>query len=276
LDITFVFTANPEDYTNRGSIVTPLKDRIGSQILTHYPPDIETGKRITAQEAGVNTLMPIHIPELARDMIEQVAREARESEFVDSRSGVSARLTISAMENLVHAAERRILQNDDEESCLRFADLYAIVPAINGKVELVYEGEQEGSGMVALNLIGKACRRLFLQHFPDPEQARKSKKDNPYARITSYFSDGKDLLLEEGESLKEYRRKLDEIPGLDDLIFDSSQQIPVEEIRFWKEFILFGLSECSLISKKILGSGARFSDLLSDMMDFNSLDSEED
>lgn len=276
LDISFVFTANPEDYTNRGSIVTPLKDRIGSQILTHYPADIETGKKITRQESGKRTGTEIRIPELARDMVEQVAIEARNSEFVDSRSGVSARLTISAMENLLSTAERRMLSNQDSKSCLRFSDIYGIIPAITGKVELVYEGEQEGGRIVAMNLIGKACRSLFLQNFPDPEKSRKSARENPYAEVANFFADGNNILFQEGESLENYHKNLAMVPGLDDLVFDSSLSVTADEIHFWKEFILFGLSECSVISKKILGNGTGFSDLLGSMIDLDSFDPEED
>ena len=168
LDLQFVFTANPEDYTNRGSIVTPLKDRIESQIITHYPKSIEIGKKITGQEARlqgkpVNT---IHVPELMKDLIEQIAEEARHSEFVDEKSGVSARLTISAYENLISAAERRMYRNNESTTVVRISDLIGVIPAITGKVELVYEGEQEGAGLVAYNLIGKAIRTQFVDYFP--------------------------------------------------------------------------------------------------------------
>jgi magnesium chelatase subunit I len=253
-----------------------LKDRIGSQILTHYPADIETGKKITRQESGKRTGTEIRIPELARDMVEQVAIEARNSEFVDSRSGVSARLTISAMENLLSTAERRMLSNQEGESCLRFSDIYGIIPAITGKVELVYEGEQEGGRIVAMNLIGKACRSLFLQHFPDPEQSRKSSRENPYAEVANFFADGNTILFQEGETMENYHKNLAMVPSLDDLVFDSSLSVTADEIHFWKEFILFGLSECSVISKKILGNGTGFSDLLGSMIDLDSFDPEED
>src|SRR5690554_3257075 len=182
LDIQFIFTANPEDYTNRGSIVTPLKDRIESQIITHYPKDIEMGKKITAQEARLDArpVERIHVPELMKDLIEQIAVEARGSEYVDEKSGVSARLTISAYENLISAAERRLYINHEERTVVRIADLIGIIPAITGKVELVYEGEQEGAGLVAYTLIGKAIRTLFTDYFPSPEQKKKAKEGNPY------------------------------------------------------------------------------------------------
>ena len=144
LDIQFLFTANPEDYTNRGSIVTPLKDRIGSQILTHYPEDIETARRITEQEAKLveSQKASVIVPDLARDLLEQIVFEARESEFIDAKSGVSARLSISALENLLSTAERRALISGDALTTLRLSDFVGIVPAITGKVELVYEGCQ--------------------------------------------------------------------------------------------------------------------------------------
>ncbi|MFN5071917.1 MAG: magnesium chelatase, partial [Cyclobacteriaceae bacterium] len=142
LDIQFVFTANPEDYTNRGSIVTPLKDRIDSQIITHYPKSIDIGRKITEQEARLDAAQRhrVTVNDIAKDLIEQIAFEARKSEYVDAKSGVSARLTISAFENLVAAAERRALINQENQTAIRITDFVGVVPAITGKVELVYEG----------------------------------------------------------------------------------------------------------------------------------------
>jgi magnesium chelatase subunit I len=166
LDLHFVFTANPEDYTNRGSIVTPLKDRIGSQILTHYPKSIEHSKSITQDQAKLNKEQAsIEVPEILKNLVEQIAIEARTSEFVDPKSGVSARLTISAYESLVSAAELRFLKNDQPYSFTRLHDLYSAIPAINGKIELVYEGEQEGPAIIAQNLISLAIRNTFAQYF---------------------------------------------------------------------------------------------------------------
>ena len=166
LDIAFVFTANPEDYTNRGSIVTPLKDRIDSQILTHYPKSITIARQITAQEAKVSEEQQknIHVPELIRDLIEQIAIEARDSEYVDPNSGVSARLSISAYENLISAAERRMLLNKENKTTARISDIFGVIPSITGKVELVYEGEQEGPIKIAHILINKAIRMQFLNY----------------------------------------------------------------------------------------------------------------
>ncbi len=170
LDIQFVFTANPEDYTNRGSIVTPLKDRIDSQIITHYPKTLEIGKHITQQEARVKAAQRrlVSINEIAKDLVEQIAFEARKSEFVDSKSGVSARLTISAYENLIAAAERRSILNHEKSAQIRILDFVGVIPAITGKVELVYEGEQEGPGIVAQNLVGKALAYTIHQLFSRP------------------------------------------------------------------------------------------------------------
>src|SRR6186713_887447 len=175
LDILFVFTANPEDYTNRGSIVTPLKDRIDSQIITHYPKSLEIGKRITEQEARLKEEQRslVHAGEIAKDLVEQIAFEARKSEYIDSKSGVSARLTISAYENLVASAERRSIINNEERTFIRIADFVGVIPAITGKIELVYEGEQEGPFQVSMNLLDKSIRSQFIQYFPNPESLKR-------------------------------------------------------------------------------------------------------
>ena len=168
LDIQFIFTANPEDYTNRGSIVTPLKDRIGSQIFTHYPKSIELARKITEQEAKIsdNDKENITICSSARDLLEQVAFEARISEYVDAKSGVSARLTISAMENLIAAAKLRLIETGEEKTAIRLVDFVSIIPSITGKIELVYEGEQEGAAEVAKMLIDQAIVTEFEKIFP--------------------------------------------------------------------------------------------------------------
>src|SRR4249920_1694794 len=175
LDILFVFTANPEDYTNRGAIVTPLKDRIESQILTHYPKDLDTALAITEQEAEVDDEQKskIRVSDLVKRLIEQVAFEARASEFVDKKSGVSARLTISAFENAVSSAERRAIINNEKNTQVWLSDLAGIIPSITGKIELVYEGEQEGPYQVAYNLLERAIRTQFVQYFPNPDTLKK-------------------------------------------------------------------------------------------------------
>ncbi|MDH5608507.1 MAG: magnesium chelatase, partial [Cyclobacteriaceae bacterium] len=268
LDIQFVFTANPEDYTNRGSIITPLKDRIDSQIITHYPKSIEIGKKITRQEARITQTQTqsIRVFEIAKDLIEQIAIEARESEYVDAKSGVSARLTISAYESLVSAAERRKLRLNDPSASLRVSDFIGVVPAITGKVELVYEGEQEGPGLVAHNLIGKAIRKQFVNYFPDPDVLRKRKDfTNPYKKITDWFGDGNmiDLLHDDREN--DYQKELLSVPGLQELVKEKYANEEKEYQFFLMELALHGLAEYSLLSKHALEKGMQFKDLISSM-----------
>jgi magnesium chelatase subunit I len=267
LDLQFVFTANPEDYTNRGSIVTPLKDRIDSQIITHYPKTLETGKKITQQEARLKDEQRkmISVNEIAKDLVEQIAFEARKSEYVDAKSGVSARLTISAYENLVAAAERRTIINNEKSSNIRISDFIGVVPAITGKVELVYEGEQEGPGIVAQNLIGKAIRTQFISFFPDPEKFRKQKEKSPYKKITNWFGDGNTVDLLHDMSQPEFEKNLKSVPGLIDLINEFHKSADSETKLFLMEFALHGLAEYSLISKHNLTAGLQFKDLLSGM-----------
>jgi magnesium chelatase subunit I len=267
LGIQFVFTANPEDYTNRGSIVTPLKDRIDSQIITHYPKTLEIGKRITQQEARLKEVQrsTIIVNEIAKDLVEEIAFEARKSEYVDSKSGVSARLTISAYENLVAAAERRSILNNEKNAHIRISDFVGVIPAITGKVELVYEGEQEGPGIVAQNLVGKALRTQFVNYFPDPDKFRKQKEKSPYKKITNWFGDGNTVDLLNDMSGVEFQNKINSVPGLKDLIneFHKHQDQPTK--LFLAEFALHGLAEYSLISKNNLTAGLQFKDLLSGM-----------
>lgn len=267
LDIQFVFTANPEDYTNRGSIVTPLKDRIDSQIITHYPKSVEIGKRITEQEARKKESQEeiVQINEHVRDLIEEIAVQARDSEFVDEKSGVSARLTISAFENLKSAAERRALINHEKTTHIRVSDFNGVIPAITGKVELVYEGEQEGAGIVAKDLLGKAIRNQFIAYFPDPDQVRKQKEKNPYKQIIEWFSEGNEVDLLNDLSDKNYEKTIKEIPGLSDLVSNFLKNISQKEHLFFMEFALHGLAEYSMISKKHISTGLTFKDLLSSM-----------
>ncbi|MEO9966670.1 MAG: magnesium chelatase [Reichenbachiella sp.] len=270
LEIQFVFTANPEDYTNRGSIVTPLKDRLGSQIITHYPKSVETGLKITQQEASLakNSTGPIVINELAKLLIEQIAIEARSSEYVDVKSGVSARLTISSYENLVSAVERRMLKNKESEGHVRIADFVGVVPSITGKIELVYEGEQEGAGIVAQNLIGKAIRSLFVDYFTDPDQVRKNREmRDPFKPIADWFGNGNMLDLLHDYSNKEYEKELSKVPGLAELVKEQIHDNRDEDFKlFLMEFVLFGLVEYSYLSKHPLENGLRIDDLLGSMI----------
>ncbi|MGB0523296.1 MAG: magnesium chelatase [Flammeovirgaceae bacterium] len=264
LDLQFVFTANPEDYTNRGSIVTPLKDRIDSQIITHYPKTIEIGKTITQQEAHIKEEQKglVSDNELIKDLIEQVAFEARESEYIDEKSGVSARLTISAYENLVSAAERRALINGENHTHVRVSDLWGVVPSITGKVELVYEGEQEGAGIVAQSLIGKAIRSQFIKYFPNPEAEKKKKDGSLYQSIMDWFGDGESLDILNDASNKEYQEGLMNVPGLAELIKNQFPRRSAAEQLFFMEFVLHGLAEYSMLSRKYLVAGLQFKDLL--------------
>lgn len=180
LDIVLVFSANPEDYTNRGNIITPLKDRIDSQILTHYPQSVQTALGITAQEAWLDRAGPgprIEIPDYVHELVENIAFIARESDLVDQSSGVSARLTIAAMELLQSNLERRAAMTGDKVVFPRLSDLMMLLPAVTGKVEMVYEGEQQGAEVVARKLIGGSVAKLFEKKFPVVERSRGGSGD---------------------------------------------------------------------------------------------------
>jgi magnesium chelatase subunit I len=267
LDIQFVFTANPEDYTNRGAIVTPLKDRIESQILTHYPKSIGISRKITQQEAKLSASQRKNIEAdgLVKDLIEQIAFEARESEYIDKKSGVSARLTISAYENLISNAERRMLLNGENNTFVRISDFLGVIPAITGKIELVYEGELEGPGKVANILLGKAIKTLMLNYFPDPEKLKKAKATNPYTEIINWFASGNTISLVDDLSLEEYTKALESVPGLKTVIKTFHKTLSKNQQILLMEFLLHGLSEFSLINKSFLDKGFSFNDM------FNSL-----
>lgn len=269
LDIQFVFTANPEDYTNRGLIVTPLKDRIDSQILTHYPKSIGIGKHITQQEAQLTESQKatVQCHELAQNLIEQIAVEARKSEYVDVNSGVSARLTISAFENLISTAERRLLISAEKQTTVRMSDFSGVIPAITGKVELVYEGDQEGPFKVAHILIGKAIRTMFPYYFPDPEKIKRKKEENPYRKVIDWFEKGNSLDIFLGISDEQYTRILNKIDGLSDLVKKFHPKEDERSRLFLMEFVLHGLAEYSILSKNLLEEGFKFKDLVSSMLD---------
>ncbi len=267
LDIQFVFTANPEDYTNRGSIITPLKDRIESQILTHYPESIADARAITDQEANISTFQKEHIQVAAplRDLVELISMTARDSDFVDEKSGVSARLSISAMENLYSTVERRMLLNGEVRGSARITDLWGIIPAITGKVELVYEGEQEGPYNVALSFIGEAVKTAFLTRFVDPNKLSKGRQNDPYGTIRAYFAGGNEVELLNDASEEDFSKALHQVAGLDQLIQDIAETD--EEGLYYKELMIYGLSELDVLTKDFLGGGASFSDPLADMWD---------
>lgn len=288
LDILFVFTANPEDYTNRGSIVTPLKDRIQSQILTHYPKTIETSLAITEQEAEVleEQKAKVDVSDLVKRLIEQVAFEARSNEYVDKKSGVSARLTIAAFENAISSAERRAIIHDEKHTQVWISDLTGIIPSITGKIELVYEGEQEGPYQVAVNLLDRAIRTQFVNYFPNPEALKKRKNtgkpslqdktDDPYKTITRWFDAGNhvDLFIDMKDAEK--IQALYKVDGLYGIIKKYFPQANERESALLMEFVLHGLSAHSLISKKVIEGKIEFKDLIGSMMNLGQMNFGED
>ncbi len=262
LDMQFIFTANPEDYTNRGSIVTPLKDRIGSQILTHYPKDISIAKKITSQESKADTSQNknIYVPELAKDLLEQISFEARASEYIDEKSGVSARLSITAFENLLSTAELRCIKNGESKTSIRLSDFLGIVPAITGKVELVYEGEQEGADFVANTLINQAIKELFTLNFPKIQKLEKQDEVSPYDDLVSWFFNGSGFELLNNISDKEYNSELATIVPLQQLIKEYQPETKDEDVNFLKEFILWGLVQFNKLSKVSTSEGIEIQD----------------
>jgi magnesium chelatase subunit I len=289
VDVLMVFTANPEDYTNRGSIITPLKDRIDSQIHTHYPATLDEAMRITEQEAWTQRGVHVHVPPFLRRIVDEVAFLARESEFVDQASGVSARVAISAYENLLSNLERRALLLGETSVVARVCDLAAIVPALTGKVELAYEGEQEGALTVCRDLLGKAVRKVFLEHFPDPKGKHpRSKKargggqdsddgdgedhpahrpapreadDSVYAAITNFFGGGGRVQVSDVQSEAEYREQLAAVPGLETLARKHIDAAP-EELGPAMELVLEGLYQSSFVAKENLDRATFYSDML--------------
>ena len=261
LDMQFIFTANPEDYTNRGSIVTPLKDRIGSQILTHYPDSIDVARTITHQEAKLDKTQAetVYVPSLAKDLLEQISFEARDSEFIDNKSGVSARLSITAYENLLSTAERRALRSGADKTTLRLSDFMGIIPAITGKVELVYEGEQEGSAQVAQHLIGDAIHTFFPAYFPKIEKLEKLNEKTPFTDVIEwFFTSGFELLDDTSDA--DYQSILDDVAPLNVLLKKYQPATLPEDSYFMKEFILWGLVEYDKLSKDRFENGYQFKD----------------
>ena len=259
-----VFTANPEDYTNRGSIVTPLKDRIGSQILTHYPHNRDIAKAITRQEAVLTEeqAAQIHVPELARDILEQIGFEARKSEFVDSKSGVSARMSITAFENLISTAERRALINDDATTSIRMSDFMGIIPAINGKIELVYEGEQEGAEQISYHLISESIKTLFTDYFPKIEKLQKDDEVGPYDTILEWFFKDNELFLEDVLPDRSYQDSLTLIPGIKEVLDTHLETCDEKDRYFMMEFLLWGLESNKKLNKYRTLEGFQFKDSL--------------
>jgi magnesium chelatase subunit I len=276
LDILIVFTANPEDYTNRGNIITPLKDRIDSQIFTHYPRTIEDAITITEQEAWLDRgAGSVEVPLYFREIIEQAAFEARESEFVDQKSGVSARLTIAALENLVSNAERRSIVSGEGRIAPRITDLHHILPGMTGKIELVFEGEQEGPVKVGKALVGKAVRKVFRQYFPDPlqkrprqtagqEAASPARGDTHYGGIITWFEGGNAIEIADDMPSERYYGELNRVPGLRELTqkhlkIDGADKAALGAAM---EFVLEGLHQCSRIAKEESDRTVGYKDLV--------------
>ena len=263
INVQFLFTANPEDYTNRGSIVTPLKDRIGSQIMTHYPKTIDIAKIITHQESSVEDSKDVYVPEIAKDIIEQISFEARESVYVDSKSGVSARLSISAFENLISSAKRRMLINGESNTTVRMTDFNAVISAINGKIELVYEGEQEGATEISRLLILESVRTFFVNYFPKIKKLNKSEELDPYSEVLDWFKN-KELFIDENLDNKSYNDTFKTIKVLKKFVKNHIPKIDAKDENFMCEFLLWGLSSYKKVSITRTSRGLSFSDSFSD------------
>lgn len=263
LDVLFVFTANPEDYTNRGSIITPLKDRIESQILTHYPPSIEIAKTITAQEINLSKEQQegVFVPEVAKELIEQVVFSARESEYIDHKSGVSARLSIAAMENLISTAERRALANNESKTSIRLSDFIGIIPAITGKVELLYEGEQAGAEFVATKLIETAINKTYNRYFPEVKKLEKENEQLDYNEIVEWFANGNTLEIYDNVSSEEYEAELSRIASLDNFVTKYNPSKDQKELLLFKELVIWNLSVSKKLSKNRFTDKQQFDDL---------------
>lgn len=274
LDVELIFTANPEDYTNRGSIITPLKDRIESQITTHYPLTIDIGRKITEQEARITAEQKaaVYVPEILKNLVEEIAFAARDSEYVDKKSGVSARLTIAAYENLYSTAERRMLRNGEKSTTARITDFWGVVPAITGKVEMVYEGEQEGPHVVAMNIIGAAVKKVFLQYFKNPSKLRKGKETDPFGVIRAWFVGGNtvDLFLDFND--KKYKEALESVAGLQKTA--ESADADSRDALTFMELLLHGLTEFEALNKEFIHTKLVFKDFLASNM--RGLDDEDE
>ncbi|MCU0452453.1 MAG: magnesium chelatase [Bacteroidetes bacterium] len=280
LDLLLVFTANPEDYTNRGNLITPLKDRIDAQILTHYPHTLEDGITITQQEAWVRRGGPeVHIPRLFREIVEQIAFEARASEYVDQKSGVSARLTIASMENLVSNAERRAIMTGEAVAVPRIVDLHHALPGMTGKMELVFEGEQEGAVKVSKALIGKAIRTIFTKYFPDPlqkqprertERPERVARDQVYAPVVGWFEKGNHVEVTDEASSADFLKELRRIDGLEAITKKHLADLDANELASAMEFVLEALHQCSKIAKDEADRRTSYTDMVGSIFSPNS------
>jgi len=276
-----VFSANPEDYTNRGNIITPLRDRINSQIMTHYPLAREHGMEITAQESWIEREggIEVAVPSFMRELVEEVAIQARKSEYVDQNSGVSARLPIALIENLVSNAERRGLVTGERRVVARVCDLQHAVSAVSGKVELVLEGEQEGAMNVARALLGRGVKALFSQRFPDAFRAagRRSRAQAPseseamasseYRPVLEWFASGHHIEIADDMPHAEYAKRLATVKGLAPLAAKYLEPKTPEEAAVAMELVLEGLHQHSMLSRERTdGAGTAYKDMLKSML----------
>jgi magnesium chelatase subunit I len=243
LDLMLVFTANPEDYTARGKIITPLKDRIGSEIRTHYPATLEDGVAITAQESWIDRPSPVEVrvPEYMKEVVEHIAFLAREDKRIDKRSGVSQRLPISALENVVSNAERRALRAREDMAVPRVLDLYSALPAITGKLELEYEGELKGGDAVARELIRTAVGKVYTHYFDGAN----------VSQIVQWFDLGGSLKLDDNIDSATMVQQLNGIQGLMEKLkhLGLSANEPDAVRASAAEFVLEGLHAHRRISR---------------------------
>ena len=282
VDVLMVYSANPEDYTNRGNIITPLKDRIGSQIITHYPRSLHEAEAITRQEAWEERGSDVEVvmTDLFREIIEETAAQARDSEFVDQASGVSVRLTITFLETLVSNLERRGLETGDAKVYPRVVDLRTALSAVTGKVELVHEGEQEGAEKVARHILGKAVREVFLRRFPgvhpkgrrrkvfeeteDVEPAAAAPESKIYEPVVQWFS-GNTLELSDGAPFDRHLATLRSVPGLEECVRTHIEVSTAGELAGFMELVLDGLHQCSMLAKEDADGDVGYRDMIGAM-----------
>jgi len=269
LDVQLVFSANPEDYTNRGRIITPLRDRISSQILTHYPRTLEDALAITTQEAWLErgAAVRVDVPEWLRHAVEEVAFRARASELVDQNSGVSARMTISLLEVVVSNAERRALRAGRTQITARPGDLHASIPAITGKLELVYEGEREGPQKVATGLVARALQTVFQKRFPDAyRDGEAGEAGGAFKPVLRHFSGGRTVDLSDDLADDELHARLADVPGLEDVATKHLGARSPGEIAAGMELVLEGLAASSLLAREQTATGRAFKDMFEEMV----------
>lgn len=287
LDLSIAFSANPEDYTNRGNIITPLKDRVDAQIITHYPKKRSIAKEITLQQAwiqrGQDDGTPVvHLSPLMHDIIEQVTFEARESDYIDQKSGVSTRLSLTAMEQVISSAERRAVQHGYKETQVRMMDIYQMVPALTGKMELVYEGEQEGAVQVAKHLIGKAVNQVFKTYFPDPQNKSSKSARTLYGSILAWFAQGEELNLTESLDDKAYIKEAQRVEGLQESVDEilsglakmakadheiiTKEALDTQWTSAWLDLVLEGLHQNSVLGKDHLHEKMVYTDLVGSVL----------